>query len=173
MKTLESKRLILRNFAEDDFHDLHEYLSDPDVLAFEPYDVMTPDETRDNLQWRLANDEMIAVELKESCKLIGNIYLGKREYDSLELGFVFNKNYWHQGFAKEACECLIMEAFRRSVHRIYAQCDPENHSSQKLLERLGFQREAHLRQNVYFRKDEQDKPIWKDSYIYGLLNPYE
>ena len=39
-----------------------------------------------------------------------------------------------------------------------------------LLEVLGFQREAHLRKNVYFWKDENEKAIWKDTYIYAKLN---
>lgn len=56
------------------------------------------------------------------------------------------------------------------VHRIYAECDPDNESSWKLLEALGFQREAHFRKNVYFWKDETEKPIWKDTYVYAKLN---
>ena len=43
-------------------------------------------------------------------------------------------------------------------------------SSWKLLETLGFKREAHLRKNVYFWKDENENPIWKDTYIYAQLN---
>ena len=56
-----------------------------------------------------------------------------------------------------------------SIPRIYAECDPLNTRSWKLLEALGFRREAHLLQNVYFWKDEGGKPIWKDTYIYGKL----
>ncbi len=40
----------------------------------------------------------------------------------------------------------------------------------KLLEALGFQREAHFRQNVYFWKNETEKAIWKDTYVYARLN---
>ena len=35
---------------------------------------------------------------------------------------------------------------------------------------LNFQREAHLRKNVYFWKDENGKVLWKDTYIYAKLN---
>ena len=48
--------------------------------------------------------------------------------------------------------------------------DPCNAASWRLLERLGFTREAHFRQDVFFRRDAADKPIWKDTYVYGLLN---
>lgn len=165
----ETERLILRRFREIDLQDLHEYLSDPKVVAFEPYKPMTIAETQENLAWRISTDEMIAVELKTTGKLIGNVYLGKRDFDSLEIGFVFNGNYQHQGYARESCEKLIDLAFAAGVHRIYAECDPENEKSWRLLERLGFSREAHLRQNVYFWKDSNGNPIWKDTFIYARL----
>ena len=65
---------------------------------------------------------------------------------------------------------MISKAFSEGVHRIFAECDPQNPGSWKLLEKLGFEREAHLKQNVYFWKDENDQPIWKDTYIYGKVN---
>ncbi len=33
---------------------------------------------------------MIAVELKSNQKMIGNVYLGKRDFEALELGYVFH-----------------------------------------------------------------------------------
>lgn len=167
---VETKRLILRRFRENDLQDLHEYLSDPQVVAFEPYKPMTMEEVRENLAWRISTDEMIAVVLKETGKLIGNVYLGKRDIDSLEIGFVFNSRFQHQGYARESCKKLIDAAFAFGAHRIYAECDPENENSWRLLERLGFRREAHLRKNVYFWKDETGSPIWKDTYIYTIFN---
>ena len=167
---VETERLILRRFRESDLQDLHEYLSDPEVVAFEPYKPQTLEEVRENLAWRISTEEMIAVELKETGKLIGNVYLGRRDFDSIEIGFVFNGKYQHQGYARESCEKLIAMAFAAGVHRIYAECDPENENSWRLLERLGFSREAHLRQNVYFWKDTDGNPIWKDTYVYARLN---
>ena len=166
----ETQRLILRRFRESDLEDLHAYLANPNVVAFEPYKPMSLAETAENLKWRISTPEMIAVELKDTGRLIGNVYLGKREFDSLEIGFVFHDGYWNRGFARESCEKLITLAFQEGVHRIWAECDPANTHSWKLLERLGFSREAHLRQNVYFWKDGEGNPIWKDTYIYALLN---
>ena len=68
---VETERLILRRFRESDLQDLHEYLSDPEVVAFEPYKPQTLEEVRENLAWRISTEEMIAVELKETGKLIG------------------------------------------------------------------------------------------------------
>ena len=165
-----TERLVLRRFQESDLEDLYEYLSDPQVVAFEPYKPMTIEEVKDHLDWRISTDEMIAVELKTTGKLIGNIYLGKRDFDAMEIGYVFNRSYQHQGYARESCERLMELAFSAGIHRIYAECDPKNKASWGLLERLGFVREAHLRQNVYFWTDADGNPIWKDTYIYAHLN---
>ncbi len=165
----ETNRLILRRYSKNDLQDLYEYLSDPNVIAFEPYQTMTLEEVKENLAWRISSDEMIAVELKTNHKMIGNVYLGKRDFESLEIGYVFNQAYWKHGYARESCETLIELAFQNKVHRIYAECDPDNKNSWILLEKLGFVREAHLRKNVYFWKDSDNQPIWKDTYIYAML----
>ena len=166
----ESERLILRRYKKEDIQDLFEYLSDKEVVKYEPYKPQTFDETEKSLEWRIGTDEMIAVELKNSHKMIGNVYMGKRDFEALEMGYVFNRNYWGCGYAAESCKALIEQAFSNGVHRIYAKCDPNNKSSWKLLEALGFQREAHFRKNVYFWKDEAERPIWKDTYVYAKLN---
>lgn len=167
---METDRLILRKYREEDLHDLYEYLSDEIVVRYEPYKAMTMDETKENLNWRISTDEMIAVELKFNHKMIGNIYLGHRDFDSLEIGYVFNRCYWGEGYAKEACRALVEDKFRNGIHRIYAECDPENESSWKLLESIGFVKEGYLRQNVFFWKDEEGRPIWKDTLLYAKLN---
>lgn len=169
----ETDRLILRRYKESDLNDLFEYLSNPNVVEFEPYKPMTIEEVKDNLKWRISTDEMIAVELKSNNKMIGNVYLGKRDFNSLEIGFVFNESYWKNGYAKESCEKLLELAFDDGIHRAFAECDPNNKNSWGLLERMGFIREGHLRQNVYFFKDENNNPIWKDTLIYSKLNTNE
>lgn len=173
LRITETERLILRRYAKGDLQDLFEYLSDEEVVKYEPYKPMSLEETKENLEWRISTDEMIAVELKNSHKMIGNVYIGKREFESLEIGYVFNRNYWGNGFAIESCKALIKLAFFNNTHRIYAECDPSNIGSWKLLEALDFQREAKLKKNVYFWKDEYGKPIWKDTYIYAKLNVEE
>lgn len=169
----ETDRLILRRYMESDLQDLFAYLSNPKVVEYEPYKPMTMEEVKGNLDWRISTDEMIAVELKSTHKMIGNVYLGKRDFDALEIGFVFNETYWENGYARESCEKLIALAFQNKVHRIYAECDPENQNSWRLLEKMGFSREGHLKKNVFFWKDEKNQPIWKDTYIYSMLNDKE
>ena len=166
---IETERLLLRRYEQKDLQDLYEYVSDPEVVKFEPYQPMTLEETRENLDWRISTDEMIAVEEKSCHKMIGNVYLGKREFDAIEIGYVFHRNYWGHGYAKESCNALIQKAFAEGIHRIYAECDPLNAASWHLLESMGFEREAHFRQNVFFWKDEKGRPVWKDTYVYARL----
>lgn len=103
METMETRRLILRPFRITDIGNLQEYLMDPRVTVFEPYKAMTLKEVRESLAWRVSTEEMVAVELKETGKLIGNVYLGKRDCDALELGYAFNAAYWGNGYARESC----------------------------------------------------------------------
>ena len=49
-----SERLILRRYRQEDLQDLYEYLSDQEVVEYEPYKPLTFDETKKNLQWRIS-----------------------------------------------------------------------------------------------------------------------
>ncbi|WP_295800920.1 GNAT family protein, partial [uncultured Treponema sp.] len=97
----------------------------------------------------------------------------KRECKTLELGYVLNKKFWKNGYAFEACFSMCKNVFSNGTHRIEANCDPLNIASWRLLERLEFVREGHLQKDIYFRKDKNGNPIWKDTYIYSKLNNEE
>lgn len=90
---LETPRLLLRRHRPADFQDVYACLSDAEVVRYEPYRPMTPEEVKKNLEWRISTPEMIAVEHRQTGRLIGNIYLGRRDFDALELGYVFNRRY--------------------------------------------------------------------------------
>lgn len=121
----------MREFRETDYDDLFEYLSQLEDNEFEGYPGITYENGREHLKYRMGLEEFYAIELKESGKVIGNIYCG---------------------------------------NRVFAECDPRNDCSWKLLEKAGLKREAHFKQNVYFHKDENGMPKWKDTYVYARLN---
>src|SRR5690349_21510114 len=152
---METERLLLRRFNFDDWQDLFEYLSQEKVVKYEPYGVFTEEASKQEAVKRSENDAFWAVSLKDSKKMIGNIYLSKQEFDTWELGYVFNANYQGKGYATEAARALVDYVFKqKNAHRIIAMCNPLNESSWKLLERLGMRREGYLLQNIYFKKDE-------------------
>ena len=103
--------------------------------------------------------------------MIGNIYYGHRDFEAKEVGYIINKKYQRKGYASEALSAVIENGFKAGVHRIYAECDPRNTCSWKLLEKVGLEREAHLKQNVFFHRDENGQPKWKDTYVYARVNP--
>lgn len=167
---VETQRLIMRRFSADDWCDLHEYLSQAEVVRYEPYEIFTEEQSRSEAVRRSANDSFWAVCLKDSGKLIGNIYLDKQEFETWELGYVFNVKFHGKGYAAESAAALIGDLFEnRGARRITAKCNPLNTSSWKLLERLGFRREGHLISDKYFKKDKTGQPLWTDTYEYAIL----
>ena len=166
---IETQHLLLRPYTMADLEDFHAMVGDAEVVRFEPYAPQNLEGARRMLQERIACGEFLAVAHKADGRVIGNIYLGRRPFDALEIGYVFARAYWGRGYATQACRAAVEWAFAQGAHRIYAECDPCNAASWRLLERLGFAREGRLRQNVFFQNDAQGKPVWQDTYVYGLL----
>ncbi len=167
---LSTPRVLLRRFQPEDFEDLYEYLSDEEVVRYEPYPPYTREQCRLEAVRRSKNNEFLAVCLRESGKLIGNLYFSKRDYGTWELGYVFHRHYHGFGYATEAARALLDYGFREeNVRRVVASCNPENDASWKLLERLHMRREGHELKNIYFKTDSDGKPLWQDSYHYAIL----
>lgn len=166
---IRTERLTIRGFKGDDWGDLYEYLSDEEVLRFEPYKPFTGEKARQEAERRESDQRFLAVCLEDG-KVIGNLYFAAGEFDTWELGYVFNRDYWGHGYALESARGVMKYAFETlGVRRIVGMCDPSNPGSWKLLEKLGMRREAFRLKNVYFFKDENDQPLWKDTYEYAIL----
>ena len=173
MMVLETERLILRRFTSDDWRDLHEYLSQETVVKYEPYNVYTEEESKEEAVNRSTDEAFWAVCLKENNKLIGNIYFQQQEpkvFMTWEIGYVFNPEYYGNGYATEGCKEILRYAFEElKARRIVAMCNPKNTASWGLLERLKMRREGHLIKNIFFKYDENKMPIWNDTYEYAVL----
>ncbi len=168
IQMIRTARLLLRPFTEADYDDLFEFLSQLESDEFEGYPGITYENGKKHLQDRVGSEEYYAVELAETGKVIGSIYCGKRDFEAREIGYIINGQYRRKGYALEALSAIVENVFREGAHRVYAECDPQNSPSWSLLEKLGMRREAHLRQNLYFRRDADGKPVWKDTFIYAL-----
>lgn len=167
---IDTDRLIIRRFKPSDFLALYEYLSDEEVIKYEPYETFTMAEAKREAEYRSNSEDFYAVTLKNH-QLIGNLYLSMREYESMELGFVFSRQFHGKGYAYESAKALIDYAFNElNAHRIFAVCNPENYSSWKLMERLGMRKEAEMKQSIYYKRNIDGSPIWQDSFIYAILN---
>jgi len=160
---------VLRPYRASDAEAVYACFSDPAVVRFEPYEPITRAQATLWAAQRETDEAFIAIALKETDEFIGNVYLGRRDFESAELGYVLARAYQGKGYAQEACAAVVDAAFAAGMHRVYAECNPENEASWRLLERLGFVREGWLRQNVFFRRDEQGMPVWQDTLVYGRL----
>lgn len=112
---LETKRLLLRPWREEDAKDLYKYASDPDVGPMAGWPVHTSVEnSREIISQVLSVAETYAVCLKEDNKAIGCISLKfgdstdmtDRE-DECELGYWLGRPFWGQGIIPEAANRLI------------------------------------------------------------------
>lgn len=171
IQSIETTRLLLRPFRESDYDDLYAFLSQLKDDEFEGCPGITYENGWEHLRYRVGSEEFYAVELKAIGRVIGNLYCGNRDFCAKEVGYIINRDEQRRGYACEALTALTDFLFQHGTHRVYAECDPRNECSWRLLEKAGFQREAHFRQNLFFERDENGRPKWKDTFVYARLNP--
>ncbi|MHB9032174.1 MAG: GNAT family N-acetyltransferase [Anaerolineae bacterium] len=174
MLILETPRLILRPFREEDAEAFSAYRSDPQVAHFQGWNAPFTRIQAKAFITHMSNVKpgtagrwyQFALERKASPGLIGDVAFHRRADDpqQAEIAFTLAREWQHQGYAFEAAECLLEYLFRDlGLHRVTAICDDENYRSVNVLERLGMRREAHAIENVWF------KGAWGSEYQYALL----
>lgn len=170
---ITTARLSLRDFVADDWRAVQAYQSDPLYLRYNPWTERPEAEVRAFVQ-RFINHQaqnprrkfQLAITLPESGQVIGNVGVRRKPENEWEadMGYELDPRYWGQGYATEAARAMLAFGFRElNLHRISAECRPENTASAHVLEKLGMRREGHLRENEYF------KNRWWDTLVYGLL----
>ncbi|MHB8574596.1 MAG: GNAT family N-acetyltransferase [Dehalococcoidia bacterium] len=168
---IETDRLLLRDFAADDWRAVHVYSSDPEVVRYLFWGPNDEADTRAFIERTLtAQTEQprtaygLAVIRKADGLLIGACELRLRDQRGGDIGYVYRRDVWGQGYASEAARALVGAGFSHfGLHRIYATCDPGNIGSARVLEHCGMQREGHLRQHQW------RKTSWRDSYLYAVI----
>lgn len=171
LTSLETKRLVLRKYREDDFQAVHEYGSDPEVTRFVPFGPNTLEDTQGFMDRTLSSysdpdskELKWAITLNDTGQLIGGggIRIGKEENASI--GYVLNRRFWGKGYATETANALLTFGFTRlNLHRMVATCDPENWASAHVMEKIGMRREGHFMEDVQIRGE------WRNSYLYAIL----
>ena len=115
---LESPRLILREWKQEDLNDLYEYASVPGVGEMAGWlHHLSLDQSQERLNRFIEGKHVFAIVYKENNKVIGSIGVekyGKEDalseffnYKGRELGYVLSKDYWGQGLMPEAVNLLI------------------------------------------------------------------
>lgn len=147
---IETRRLSLRELTEQDLPALREILQDAETMtAYEgAFDDAMVDAWLARMLDRYANDGfgLWAVTLRdparsESERMIGQCGLTRQQIlgaDVVEVGYLFNRAYWHQGFAVEAAAACRDYAFETlGAEQVYAQVRDTNIASMNVAIRLG------------------------------------
>ena len=143
--TLETERLILRPWSEDDAEELYKYAKDIDVGPMAGWPVHTSVEnSREIIRTVLSAPETYAVCLKETGKPIGSIGLHRNDLaekdDEYELGYWIGKPFWGQGLIPEASREILRYAFEDlEMSRIWCGYYDGNEKSHKVQIKLGFE----------------------------------
>lgn len=142
MNYIETKRLILRNFVEDDVNALFALLSDKVVNKFLP---MFPLKDLSEAKKYLTYIEdyirqgglYYAICFKEDNIPVGCIHVSADE--SHDLGYSISKNCWHKGICTEASQVIVNRLKEVGVPYITATHDVNNPRSGKVMQAIGME----------------------------------
>lgn len=169
---LETPRLRLRAFTSGDAAILLRLRSHPKIMKYmDAYPLKSREEALEmiqNNQKEFKATKMIdwILEEKASGTVLGytGFYQIDQRHRRVEIAYVLDPDFWGKGYMYEAAGRAIAFAFHDlQAHSICANVNIANTASMHLLDKLGFRREAHFRENYFFDGN------FLDSYIYGLL----
>ncbi len=170
MEAIQTERLILRNFRASDAADLLAYLHEPRVRCFLSMKLEDLAAAQAEAEARSRSDDYIAVCLRESGKLIGDVFAMPEPPDTYSVGWHFNADFAGAGFAGEAARRLFDYLFQaKAARRLYAYVEDDNLASQRLCEKLGMRQEGLFREFVSFVNDQAGDPIFENTFQYAVL----
>lgn len=118
----------------------------------------------------VANDGITwAISLPGDEALIGTIGYWRilKDHYRAEIGYMIQPSQQGKGLMKEAIEAVLKYGFQdMKLHSVEANVNPGNLPSINLLEKCGFVKEAHFRENYYY------KGLFLDSAVYSLISPF-
>ncbi|MFB4165746.1 GNAT family N-acetyltransferase [Alteribacillus sp. JSM 102045] len=149
MIILETQRLYLKKFTEEDMTPLHDIFSDSETMKYysAPFSKQQTQNwiKRNQVRYQKDGYGLWAVCLKDSNECIGDCGLVKQNMDGgkeVEIGYHINKKYWSKGFASEAAKACKDYGFDLlNVNKLISIIDPKNIPSIKVAEKIGFTKE--------------------------------
>jgi len=170
--TLKTKNIVIRAFEKKDLESFVEYRAQEEVARYQSwsdYSYQDALELFEGMDYSTFGEPenwyQMAISLQGSDKLIGDLAVHFIDQEQVEIGFTVSPQYQGNNIATNAVSCFLCYLFDElNKHRVIATTDVKNIASYSLLEKLGFRREAHLVQNIFFKGE------WGDEYQYGLLH---
>jgi ribosomal-protein-alanine N-acetyltransferase len=172
MTTLETERLLIRNFSAGDWEALREIISQYEASELAAYDQQwptSPEEIRKITEWFASGDSYLAVCLKATGRLAGFVALNQEQAGdrTFNLGYIFHPDCRGQGYATEGCRAVLAHAFDRwQAHCVVTGTAAANQASCRLLARLGFKKTSES--TASFRTTPDGKPIQFVGYTFEL-----
>jgi len=168
---IKTDRLFIRPIKLDDKELIFEYRSDSITNKYQGWIPKSIDDVIEFIgkiskKINIPNTwfQLVILE-KESNTLIGDIgiHFLDMENKQIVIGCTLNKKYQAKGYATEALRGVITYLFDNlQKHRITTSIDPENINSIKLVERLGFRKEAHFIESLYLNQQMEQSRKKRD-----------
>lgn len=97
---------------------------------------------------------------KDTGEIIGRAGIEPKYWDNrktvVELGYVIDENFRHQGFAYEACQAILQVAGERGAVYLHCRIKKDNQPSRQLARKLGF-----VKTDEHILQDSEDMEIWR------------
>jgi RimJ/RimL family protein N-acetyltransferase len=147
--TIETERLILRDFVQSDLSDVQALRSDPDVMRYIDYFPESPEQSCAWLDSVLFHNAQrprtsynLAITLRDENRAIGWVGFGDSEHhpgpENFGVGYMIAKDYWARGYGTETLRAVIAYvAEHLHGRRIYSHCFAENVGSYRVMEKAG------------------------------------
>lgn len=170
--TLETERLLLREINNKDVEGIFSSLSNDEVTRFYGQDSLRDIKEAEKIVDLFAKNYIEkrgirwAIERKSDKGIIGTIgfHAWLSRHNRAEIGYEMHPEHWRKGYILEALHKIISYGFEElDLTRIGAVVFLENEASNKLLTKIGFQKEGILRDYMY----QNGEPY--DTYIYSLI----
>lgn len=144
---LQTDRLLLRRWTEQDADALYKYASNPDVGPHAGWPVHQSVEfSLEVIRRYFMNDGTWAIVLKSTCEPIGCIGYHTNEESNIpigendcEIGYWIGKPYWNKGLCTEALRLLLDYCINvKRFDNIFADHFTGNHASRRVMENVAF-----------------------------------
>ena len=171
---LETDRLTLRPYVDDDLLALHDLFGRPDVCRYLMWEPMDLAATRELLDRRVKQTTigadgdaiLLAVVDRATGRMVGEFMLHVTSIESGqgEIGWSLHPDVQGRGLATEGAREVLRAGFDvLGLHRIVAGADPRNGASLRVMEKLGMRKEAEFIEHAFVKGE------WIDEVIYAIL----
>jgi RimJ/RimL family protein N-acetyltransferase len=169
---IETERTILRPITNSDNEQIFSYRSDSETNKYQGWVPKSLEEVNEFISKNPNTFNtpetwfQLVIDEKQTNEIIGDIgihFIDDNNFQC-EIGCTLNKRHHGKGFAFESLKATIDYLFKKlNKHRIVTSIDPKNIDSIKLVERLGFRKEGHFKESLWFKGE------WADDVIYAAL----